>query len=86
MSTEWPIGGASRRDILRGAGVPAEVALATGSATQPRDFDDTTRCVAAQAANDPSWNSREIATGHHAMITAPEALAKLLLEAVMVSG
>jgi pimeloyl-ACP methyl ester carboxylesterase len=29
---------------------------------------------------DPSWRYRELATGHAAMITAPEALARLLLE------
>jgi hypothetical protein len=35
---------------------------------------------AARARGEPGWRYRELATGHDAMLTAPEALAGLLLE------
>jgi pimeloyl-ACP methyl ester carboxylesterase len=35
---------------------------------------------AARARAEPGWRYRELATGHDAMLTAPEALAGLLLE------
>ena len=36
---------------------------------------------AARAAREPGWRMRELATGHDAMVTAPDAVVELLLEA-----
>ena len=36
----------------------------------------------ARLPNDPSWRYRTIAAGHDAMVSAPLALATLLLEAL----
>lgn len=36
----------------------------------------------AQRAKELGWDSRELATGHEAMVTAPEELANLLLEII----
>jgi pimeloyl-ACP methyl ester carboxylesterase len=47
---------------------------ASATATTFRPFAERVRA-------DPAWRYREIATGHDAMITAPDALAALLLEA-----
>ncbi|MEP2734840.1 MAG: alpha/beta fold hydrolase [Erythrobacter sp.] len=41
--------------------------------------------IAALAANDPSWQSIELATGHDAMITAPQDCAALFEQAALAS-
>ena len=42
--------------------------------------DEDTRRQDARIRSEPGWRYRELATGHDAMITAPGALAGLLLE------
>jgi hypothetical protein len=39
--------------------------------------------IARMAQNDPGWHYSEIATGHEAMLTAPDAVAKLLLDTII---
>lgn len=39
--------------------------------------------IARMAQNDPGWLYAEIATGHEAMLTAPDAVAKLLLDTII---
>lgn len=46
--------------------------------TQPVGFQR----AADQSRQMPGWRHRELATGHDAMITAPEPLSRLLLELV----
>lgn len=41
--------------------------------------------IAAMTAKDPSWHTAEIATGHDAMITAPQDCAALFEQAAMAS-
>ncbi|HSJ78422.1 MAG TPA: hypothetical protein VK913_06760, partial [Erythrobacter sp.] len=38
--------------------------------------------IARMAQADPGWHYAELATGHEAMLTAPDAVAKLLLDTV----
>lgn len=42
--------------------------------------------IASQTAADPAWNYRELATGHDAMITDPQGVAHILLEAAHTSA
>ena len=39
--------------------------------------------VARQAAADPAWNTQELATGHDAMVTDPQGVATILIEAMV---
>lgn len=38
--------------------------------------------IAKRVSQDPAWNYRELATGHDAMVTAPQEVASLILEAM----
>ncbi len=42
--------------------------------------------VVERARTEPGWCYREVATGHDAMVTAPEELANLLLEAARLAS
>lgn len=57
-----------------GAGLPRTYIRCTGNAATGELF--------ARFANDPTWQVRELATEHTAMVTAPEELASLLVELV----
>jgi hypothetical protein len=57
-----------------GAGVPRTYIRCTENAASGELF--------ARFATDPSWRVCELATEHTAMVTAPQALAALLLELV----
>lgn len=63
-----------RFDHAFGAGRPVTYIACTDPL-----FAETAR-YAEQARSTPGWNYREIATGHNAMVSAPEELARLLEE------
>ncbi|RZT86750.1 pimeloyl-ACP methyl ester carboxylesterase [Pseudonocardia sediminis] len=58
-----------------GAGLPCTYIACTAPAYPP------VAASAARAARQPGWTIRELATGHDAMVTAPDAVVDLLLEA-----
>ena len=58
------------------AGIPRTYVHCTAPALTGTQFP----FIARMAAADPDWRYAEIATGHEAMLTSPEATARLLLD------
>ena len=45
-----------------------------------KGHDPSSGSFAARLRNDPGWRFRELATGHNAMVIAPQLLARVLIE------
>lgn len=62
-------------------GLPRTYVLCTDPILPQTQFPS----VAEQARADPSWHSTQLATGHDAMITAPQGVAQIIQRAIVMA-